>query len=176
MTASATRRVKWLLCALLGAAVLVAFAPALYCGFVNIDDPDYVTSNWHVQHGFNWPDVRWAFTSVATYYWHPLTWLSHTLDCQLYGLEPAGHHLTSLFLHAANAVLLFLLLHRLTGALGRSAQRLDELRARARGRDAHALAGQRAGNDGAIGRDAAPLRVQRGDRQLFKRLRHSAQR
>ncbi len=116
-----TRRTKWLLCAILGLAVLVVFGRALRCGFVNFDDPDYVTLNWHVQHGFNGPGLWWAFTSVATYYWHPVTWLSHTLDCQLYGLEPAGHHLTSLLLHAANSVLLLLLLNRLTGALGRSA-------------------------------------------------------
>jgi tetratricopeptide (TPR) repeat protein len=121
MTAFETRRTKWLLCALLGAAVLVVYGPALHCGFVNYDDPAYVTENWHVQHGFNAQSVRWAFTTDTASNWHPLTWLSHTLDCQLYGLHPAGHHLTSLLLHAANSVLLLLLLIRLTGAPWRSA-------------------------------------------------------
>jgi len=121
MTGPGTRRTKWLLCALLGAAVLAAYGPALHCGFVNYDDPAYVTANWHVQHGLNAQSVRWAFTTDTASNWHPLTWLSHILDCQLYGLHPAGHHLTSVLLHAANSVLLLLLLHRLTGALGPSA-------------------------------------------------------
>jgi tetratricopeptide (TPR) repeat protein len=121
MTEPGTQRQKWVVCALLGAAVLAVFWPALHCGFVNFDDPAYVTDNWHVRHGFNAPGIRWAFTAVAASNWHPLTWLSHMLDCQLYGLQPAGHHMTSVLLHVANAVLLFLLLRRLTGALWRSA-------------------------------------------------------
>ena len=112
---------KWLVCALLGAAVLAVFSPALHDGFVNYDDPAYVTDNTHVRNGFNGADFRWAFTSMEASNWHPLTWLSHMFDCQLYGLAPAGHHLTSLLFHAANAILLFLLLNRLTGALLRSA-------------------------------------------------------
>ncbi len=116
-----TRRQKWLVCACLGAAVLAVFWPALHCGFVNYDDPAYVTENWHVRQGFNGATVLWAFTAVAASNWHPLTWLSHILDCQLYGLHPEGHHLSSLLLHLANAVLLLLLLNRLTGALWRSA-------------------------------------------------------
>jgi protein O-mannosyl-transferase len=118
---SAARREKWLVCAALGAAVLAVFSPALHGGFVNYDDPAYVTANWHVRHGLTGPGLRWAFTSIAASNWHPLTWLSLILDGQLYGLQPAGYHLTSLLLHAANAVLLFLLLNRLTGALWRSA-------------------------------------------------------
>jgi tetratricopeptide (TPR) repeat protein len=121
MTESGTRRTKWLLCALLGAAVLAVYGAALHCGFVNYDDPAYVTENWHVQHGLNAQSVRWAFTTDTASNWHPLTWLSHILDGQLYGLQPAGHHLTSLLLHAANSVLLLLLLNRLTGALWQSA-------------------------------------------------------
>jgi tetratricopeptide (TPR) repeat protein len=121
MTEPGNRRPKWLVCALLGAAAMAVFSPALHGGFVNYDDPAYVTENWHVRHGLTGPGFRWAFTSLAASNWHPLTWLSHMLDCQLYGLAPAGHHLTSLLLHAANAVLLFLLLNRLTGALWRSA-------------------------------------------------------
>ena len=121
MTEPGKRRQEWLVCALLGAAALVVFSPALHCGFVNYDDPAYVTENWHVRHGFTGPGILWAFTTFASSNWHPLTWLSHTLDCQLYDLAPAGHHLTSLLLHAANVMLLFLLLNRLTGALLRSA-------------------------------------------------------
>jgi tetratricopeptide (TPR) repeat protein len=112
---------KWLVCALLAAAVLAVFWPALRCGFVDYDDLDYVTSNTHVQHGLNWQAVHWALTTAHAANWHPLTWVSHMLDCQLYGLQPAGHHLTSLLLHLANALLLFLLLNRLTGALWPSA-------------------------------------------------------
>ena len=121
MTEPGTRRQKWLVCALLGAAALVVYSQALYCGFVNYDDPAYVTENWHVRHGLNWQAIQWAFTSVTAANWHPLTWLSHALDCRLYGLAPAGHHLTSLLLHAANAVLFFLLLNHLTRTLWSSA-------------------------------------------------------
>ena len=121
MTEADMQRRKWLLCAALGAAVLVAFWPALRCGFVNYDDPLYVTENWHVLHGLNGADIRWAFTAVVASNWHPLTWMSHMLDCQIYHLQPVGHHLTSLLLHLANSVLLLLLLNRLTGALRPSA-------------------------------------------------------
>jgi hypothetical protein len=106
---------------LLGAVVLVVFWPAVHCSFVYFDDPDYVLSNKDIQHGLNWPSIQWAFTTSHTSNWHPLTWVSHILDCQLYGLAPAGHHFTSLLLHVANSVLLFLLLNHLTGALWRSA-------------------------------------------------------
>jgi protein O-mannosyl-transferase len=121
MTEFAWRPPKWLVCALLGAVVLAVYAQALQCTFVNLDDPDYVTSNPDVQHGLNWRSLKWALTTNHGANWHPLTWVSHMIDCQLYGLKPAGHHLTSLLLHLANAVLLFLLLNRLTGALWCSA-------------------------------------------------------
>jgi tetratricopeptide (TPR) repeat protein len=121
MTESGTRWQKWVVCALLGAAVLAVFWPALQCDFVGLDDPDYVTLNTDIQHGLNWRSIAWAFTTGHAANWHPLTWLSHTLDCQLFGLEPAGHHLTNLLFHLASSVLLFLLLNRLTGALWRCA-------------------------------------------------------
>jgi protein O-mannosyl-transferase len=120
MTESGTRRQKWVVCASLGALVLAVFSQALRCSFVGLDDPDYVTLNTNIQHGLNWRSVAWAFTTGHAANWHPLTWMSHTLDCQLYGLDPAGHHLTNLLLHLASSVLLFLLLNRLTGALWRS--------------------------------------------------------
>jgi tetratricopeptide (TPR) repeat protein len=108
-------------CLLLAAAVLAVYAQSLRCTFVNLDDPDYVTSNPDVQHGLNWHSVKWALTTGHGANWHPLTWVSHIIDWQIYGPKPAGHHLTSLLLHVANAVLLFLLLNRMTGALWRSA-------------------------------------------------------
>ena len=116
MTDFGSRWQKWIVCLLLGVAVLCVFWPALTCGFVNYDDPDYIYQNPDVRGGLNWQSLKWAFTTERAAYWHPLTWMSHLCDCQLYGLEPAGHHLTSLLLHAANSVLLFLLLRRLTGA------------------------------------------------------------
>jgi tetratricopeptide (TPR) repeat protein len=105
---------------LLAAAVLAAFWPALHCGFVYFDDPDYVTENAHVQSGLTWQSLRWAFAGYVSY-WHPLTWISHMADVQLYGMNPAGHHLTSVLFHLVNSILFFLLLRRMTGALWRSA-------------------------------------------------------
>jgi tetratricopeptide (TPR) repeat protein len=121
MTMPGTRRQKWLVCALLAAAVLAVYWQALSCTFVNFDDGDYVTLNPNIQQGLNWQSIKWAFTSGHAANWHPVTWVSHIIDYRLYHLEPAGHHLTSLLLHLANVVLLFLLLNRLTGALWRSA-------------------------------------------------------
>jgi len=121
MTESASRRQIWAISVLIAAAVLAVYWPALHCGFVNYDDPDYVTGNAAVQHGLTWKAILWAFTTTHAFNWHPMTWLSHIIDCQLYGLQPAGHHLTSLLFHAANSVLLFCLLRRMTGALWRSA-------------------------------------------------------
>ena len=106
---------------LLATATLVVFLPTVRHDFVTYDDPDYVTTNPHVQGGLTRDAVVWAFRTGHSGNWHPLTWLSHMLDCQLYGLEPAGHHLTSLLFHALNTMLLYILLRRLTGAVWRSA-------------------------------------------------------
>ena len=106
---------------LLAVATLAVFYPALRHQFVSFDDPDYVTANTHVKGGLTGEDVAWAFRASHAGNWHPLTWLSHQLDVQLYGLNPVGHHLTSLLFHALNTILLFILLRRLTGAPGRSA-------------------------------------------------------
>jgi Flp pilus assembly protein TadD len=89
--------------------------------FVNFDDDDYVTANPVVLRGLTWHGVAWAFTTEHAVNWHPLTWLSHMLDVQLYGLDAGAHHLTNLLFHIGNTLLLFGLLHRMTGALGRSA-------------------------------------------------------
>ena len=106
---------------LLAAATLIVFHPVVHFQFVTFDDPDYVTSNEQVKSGLTLGNVAWAFRTGYASNWHPLTWTSHMLDCELYGLKPAGHHLTNLILHALNSVLLFVLLRRLTGAFWRSA-------------------------------------------------------
>jgi tetratricopeptide (TPR) repeat protein len=93
-----------------------AFAPVLSNGFTQFDDGTYVERNPHIKHGLSVATVTWAFTTMRAANWHPLTWLSHALDWSLYGANPRGHHLSSLLLHAANVVLLFLLLDRMTGA------------------------------------------------------------
>jgi tetratricopeptide (TPR) repeat protein len=117
-----TRRTL-LICVLLSAVTLAVYWPVTGHDFISCDDPAYVTLNPIVQQGLTWPGVGWAFAELhgATTYWHPLTWLSHMLDCQLFGLRPGWHHLTSLLLHTTNALLLFLLLQRLSGAAYRSA-------------------------------------------------------
>jgi tetratricopeptide (TPR) repeat protein len=116
-----TRFPVWMLAAVLGLLTFALYTPVLRHGFVAYDDDQYVTANLEVQHGLTPENIRWAFTSEVDANWHPLTMLSHMLDCQLYGLRPWGHHLTSLLLHALNTVLVFLLLHRLTGFKWRSA-------------------------------------------------------
>ncbi len=95
--------------------LLVVFTLALYnqvahFKFINFDDDRYVTDNLHVRGGLTWNTVKWAATSIDEANWHPLTWMSHALDCSLYHLNPAGHHYTSVLLHCANVVLVFLLL------------------------------------------------------------------
>jgi tetratricopeptide (TPR) repeat protein len=107
-------------CALLFGGTLLLFSRATDFGFVNYDDPSYVTDNLQVQGGLSWAGLLWAFTAPLDY-WHPLTWLSHMLDWQLYGPSASGHHLTSVLWHALNAVLAFLLFRRLAGGFWRSA-------------------------------------------------------
>jgi Flp pilus assembly protein TadD len=88
--------------------------------FVNLDDDMYITENSHVQEGLSRESATWAFTTTRLANWHPVTWLSHMLDFQLYGLNPRGHHLTNVFFHLVNTLLLFLVLKWMTGALWRS--------------------------------------------------------
>jgi len=106
---------------LLVLAVLAVYLPVMTLDFTNYDDPSYVTGNPLVLSGLTWKNVGWAFSHACSANWHPLTWISHMADCQLFGWNPAGHHLTNLFFHAINTVLLFLLLRTLTGAFWRSA-------------------------------------------------------
>jgi len=89
--------------------------------FIILDDDDYVTENRHVQAGWTMESLAWAFTSRFHRHWHPLTWLSHMTDCQFFGLDAGWHHLSSVFLHMANSLLLFFVFRRMTGALFRSA-------------------------------------------------------
>jgi Flp pilus assembly protein TadD len=104
---------------------LVLLAAAVYSrglthDFVNYDDPFFVTDNPDVKAGLTWKGAAWSFSSTLAF-WNPLARLSHMLDCELFGLNPAGHHLSNMILHTLNAVLLFLVLWRMTGALWRSA-------------------------------------------------------
>ncbi len=102
--------------ALLAALAFGAFGLALLGGFVWFDDHGYVYENPAVTAGLTKAGLRWAWTTTHMYNWHPLTWLAHMADAELYGLNPAGHHFSSLLLHAANAILLFFFLRRATGS------------------------------------------------------------
>ena len=103
------------------AFVAFVYAPVRNHAFVNFDDTQYVSENPNVSGGLTARAVAWAFTTGYAGNWHPLTWLSHMLDVQLFGLDAGAHHVTSVLLHAANALLLFAVLQRMTGALLRSA-------------------------------------------------------
>lgn len=108
-------------CALIAVIVLGVFAPALGNGFVGYDDGDYVAGNPHVRSGLSRENLIWALTASHANNWHPLTWISHQADSTLFGLEPRGHHLTSVVLHAINTALLFWWLNSVTGRLMPSA-------------------------------------------------------
>jgi hypothetical protein len=105
----------------LAALTVAVYAPVGRFDFVQLDDPAYVTENPHVLGGLTLDGLAWAFTTGHAANWHPVTWLSHMLDVQLFGVDAGAHHLTSVALHAANTLLLFGLLALLTGALWRSA-------------------------------------------------------
>lgn len=109
-----------LLCFLLAAGTIALYSPVIEYPFVVLDDADYVTSNLHVHGGLSWRTIKWAFTEFTAANWHPLTWLSHALDYQLFALNPAGHHLDSILIHALNVVLLFMVLRWLTGRVAPS--------------------------------------------------------
>ncbi len=89
--------------------------------FVDYDDGRYITENPHVSTGLIGPNISWAFTSTYASNWHPITWLSHMADAQMYGMNPRGYHLTNVVIHAASTVLLLFLIFRLTGSLWPSA-------------------------------------------------------
>jgi len=110
----------FLLGLLLASATLALYFPVHHHPFVNYDDDEYVTDNVHVKAGLAGETIAWAFTTYDAANWHPLTWLSHALDYQLFQLDPAGHHDTNLLLHALNVALLFWILWQATGYPGRS--------------------------------------------------------
>jgi Flp pilus assembly protein TadD len=117
---SGIRREFWIGCVLLLVTVLV-YWPARNCAFFCIDDDLYVSRNPEVLPGVTFEGIRWALTTGHAGNWHPVTWISHMLDCQLYGTKPAGYHLTNVFFHAANVLLLFAILRFTTGTVWRSA-------------------------------------------------------
>ncbi|MGZ5568069.1 MAG: tetratricopeptide repeat protein [Limisphaerales bacterium] len=117
------RNIVRYICAFLTLSTLAIYWPITHHYFVNFDDFDFVTENAHVQAGLTWDSIKWAFslkTEVARN-WHPLTMLTHMLDCQLFGLKAGMHHLVTLLYHVANTLLLFFLLRKMTGAMWRSA-------------------------------------------------------
>ena len=111
---------KWLLATALALATVAAYAPCFSAGFVDIDDPDYVTENEMVGKGLSVDGVRWAFHEAHAGNWFPLTWLSHMADVELFGVEPAAHHAIDVALHVANALLLFGMLASMTDAIAPS--------------------------------------------------------
>lgn len=121
MDFSNRKHTRGLICLALALATVGVYWRVGGFDFVNFDDPDYVTENRMVNGGLTFGGVIWAFTHSYASNWHPLTWISHMLDCSLFGLHAGGPHLVNLALHTANAILLFLLLERLTGAQWRSA-------------------------------------------------------
>ncbi|MGD0309968.1 MAG: hypothetical protein ABSC02_11840, partial [Acidobacteriota bacterium] len=99
---------------------LVVFWPVQNHGFLTLDDDAYVYDNPHVTTGLTAANISWALTATHAYNWHPVTWISHMLDVQIYGLDAGGHHRTNLLLHIANVLLMFLLLKKTTGRAWRS--------------------------------------------------------
>ncbi len=120
ITAEANKTLQIVICLFLVMATLAVYWQLQDNLFLNYDDPKYVTENLQVKAGLTPESVIWAFTTSHFSNWHPLTWLSHMLDYQMYGSHPKGHHLTSLLFHMANALLLFMVLFRMTGALWKS--------------------------------------------------------
>src|SRR5256885_978272 len=106
---------------LIGAVTFFLYFPVRKHDFIRFDDPILTTENPYINRGLSWSSFRWAFTNPVVANWHPLTTLSHMLDCQLFGVNAGAHHLVSAAFHAVNAALLFLVLSRMTGAFWRSA-------------------------------------------------------
>jgi tetratricopeptide (TPR) repeat protein len=117
-------RDRWLVlgvCICLAILTWLVFGQTLHHQFVNYDDGEYVVKNAQVARGLTLEGIVWAFTHVHSANWHPLTWISHMVDCQVYGLNPGGHHVTNVLFHAATSILLFLVLRLMTGTFWRSA-------------------------------------------------------
>jgi len=116
----ATHKLALSLSLLLLVATLALYFPVVHHPFANLDDIGYVYGNSHVQGGVTWPTVKWALATFAENNWHPLTWMSHALDCEMFGVDPAGHHAVNAVWHSLNAVVLFWVLLLATGYMGRS--------------------------------------------------------
>lgn len=110
-----------IVCVILASVTLAVFWPVRHQQFVNLDDDIYVTDNPHVVTGLNWQNVRWAFTATRGAHWFPMTWLSHMLDCQLFGLNAGAHKLVNVAFHAGSVLILFIFLQRATGKTWTSA-------------------------------------------------------
>src|SRR6266850_6762138 len=110
----------WIIVAVLIAINVLAYGPVRKHYFVNFDDPGHVYENPQVPRGLTWEGFKWAFTDAYEANWQPLTWLSHMLVVEFSGLNPGAHHLTNLFLHILNTLLVFWVMFQLTAALGRS--------------------------------------------------------
>jgi protein O-mannosyl-transferase len=110
----------WLVALALCILTLSVYAQTVHFDFINFDDDKYVSDNPHVRNGITVEGIEYAFTSFKDFYWHPVTWLSHMLDCQLFGVDAGWHHVTNVVVHTANVILVLLLLLRLTGAFWRS--------------------------------------------------------
>lgn len=121
VTEEANKTLRFFICTFLVLATLSIYGQVQNHEFLTYDDARYITENLHIQSGFTRESIVWAFTEPYAANWHPVTWLSHILDFELYGLDPSGHHLTSLFIHITNTLLLFGVLLKMTRALWRSA-------------------------------------------------------
>lgn len=121
MTEARPKNYFALICLVLALGTTALYWPITSHPFIIFDDEEYVTANAHVTSGLSWENFRWAFDGAHAANWHPLTWLSHQLDCTLFGLNAGGHHLVNLLFHVANTLLLFVFLRGATGAVWRSA-------------------------------------------------------
>jgi cytochrome c-type biogenesis protein CcmH/NrfG len=119
-TVGARLFLKVAICAVLIAITWAVFGQTSRYGFVNYDDPAYVSENRQIQAGLSWQNIKWAFTHVHSHNWHPLTTISHMADCQFFGLNPGAHHFVNVLLHSISAVLLFLLLQQITAGPSRT--------------------------------------------------------
>ena len=109
------------ICLFLVISILCVYWPVRNFAFVNFDDRQYVTGNYHVQAGLTRESIRWSFTATQASNWHPLTWLSHMLDCRIYGMNPGHHHMTNVIFHILNTLLLFFIFKRISGSVWKSA-------------------------------------------------------
>jgi tetratricopeptide (TPR) repeat protein len=122
MSKLSPKRLTAVICLVLAVGTFAIYSPILGHTFLNYDDPDYILDNPHVKSGLTWSGFIWAFQPNAyAANWHPLTWISHMVDCQFFGIQPAGHYFVNVLFHTANTLLLFILLKNLTGAIWRSA-------------------------------------------------------